>query len=300
MLEYPEIHHIAEQMQQTILGKTIRSVDFPGAERKFVFSQQNEAEFNQRLNGGTIQRVEAVGNHLFLFTDHGMAFNVGDTGGKILYHPSPEKAPKKFDLQMNFTDGSVLTISIQMWGFVGAVSEEEARAQQQRIRAEARDPLSPEVSPHDFLRWLAEWADAPRTSAKKWIISRKYVTGLGNGYVQEILWRARIHPRRKMDTLSRSEATTLITCTQNVAREALAQGGRQAERDLFDQPGGFETALNKDTVNGPCPDCGTIIEKFSFEGGACYICPVCQPLNPEQQETMQDQREAEQFHAPQE
>ncbi|NSW53743.1 MAG: hypothetical protein HPY85_14675 [Anaerolineae bacterium] len=282
MLEYPEIKTIAEQMNTVLPGKTIQQVDFPGLERKFVFSNQAEEEFNQRLVGQTIVTITPVGNHLFIATSGGAVLNIGDTGGKLLYHADQSSVPARYDLKVSFSDGSSLTLSVQMWGFIAAVSAEEAAQHQASILEEARDPLSEHVTPTAFLRWLQAWEEAPKISAKKWIISRKYVTGLGNGYVQEIMFRAGIHPRRKMNTLSDAEATRLLTAVQSTVRDALTNGGRNAEFDLFGNRGRFATALNKDTVNQPCPNCGSFIEKFSFEGGACYICPVCQPLEPAQ------------------
>ena len=277
MLEYPEIHSIANQMKQVLIGKTIQMIDFPGAERKFVFSKQTQQDFQEQMLRTSIKHIEATGNHLFLFTDHETVLNIGDTGGKLLYHEHEKTIPKRFDLRIDFTDETYLTMSVQMWGFFSAYSTEEARAHQQKILDEARDPFAEEITAENFLSWLAAWKEASKVNTKKFIISRKYITGVGNGYTQDILWRAKLHPRRKMNTLSKSEGSNLIKAFQKVVHEALEQNGRNTERDFFNQPGQFTVAMGRKTLGKPCPVCGTEIIKFAFEGGTCYICPSCQP-----------------------
>lgn len=276
MLEYPEIKTIARQMQETLPGKQIMYVEFPGLERKFVFSEVDESTFQQRLIGTTIEHVESCGNHLFIFTDKETVLNIGDTGGKLLFHPADATVPSKYDLKVTFAEGSKLTLSVQMWGFLNIQTPETARTLQRRILEEAREPFEERVTLDDFQHWLHDWEEAPKVNAKKFIVSRKYFTGIGNGYTQDILWKAKLHPRRKMDTLTQTEATALFHGFREVVRSAVEHDGRETERDFFNQPGKYAVLLGNKTLGTPCPACGTAIIKFSFEGGACYICPSCQ------------------------
>mgnify|MGYP000212266211 FL=1 len=276
MLEYPEITTIAKEMRETLTGKTIEEASYEAVGKKFVFTKETPEEFQERLGGETVTDIESCSNHLYIMTDGGYCLQIGDTGGKILYHPDERTLPKKRDLLVVFSDGSALTVSVQMWGFMGACSAADAKEHQRRVLEEARLPVEDAVSSEDLFHFMEGWEDAVRVSAKKFIISRKYVTGLGNGYVQDILWQAGIHPRRKMAALSREELSRLLTAILSVAREAVAAGGRNVERDLYNNPGGYAPALGKATLGQPCPKCLTPIEKFSFEGGACYVCPNCQ------------------------
>ena len=278
MLEYPEIKTVARQAGDTVVGKTIHSAALLTPEKKFLFNANPPEEFAARLKGRTVTKATSCGNHLFLLTDSGNALNLGDTGGKILYHEGEKTIPKKRDVQIDFADGTHLTFSMVMWGFVGAQTEEETTASISRIREEAREPVRSDVSIDDYLSFVETWDEAERTNSKKFIISRKYFTGLGNGYAQDILWRSGIHPRRKIDTLSAAEAESLFHSFLDVVDEAVDAGGRTTERDLFNQPGGYEPAMYRSNLGKPCPKCGAEIEKFAFEGGACYICPGCQPI----------------------
>jgi len=277
MQEYPEITTIASQMRQTLIGKSIDEASWEAVGKKFVFTEETPLQFQERLGGETVAGIESCSNHLYIMTDGGRCLQIGDTGGKILYHPDERTLPKRRDLLLAFSDGSYLSVAVQMWGFVRAYSRADAREHQQKVLAEARLPVAEAVSEADLLAFITDWADKGRVSAKKFIISRKYVTGLGNGYVQDILWRAGIYPRRKMDTLDKAELARLLDAILSVAAEAVAAGGRNVERDLYNNRGGYAPALGKATLGEPCPKCLTPIEKFAYEGGACYVCVNCQP-----------------------
>jgi formamidopyrimidine-DNA glycosylase len=99
---------------------------------------------------------------------------------------------------------------------------------------------------------------------------------VGNGYLQDILFRARMHPRRRALETSLEERRALYQATVQTLRAAVEGGGRESELDLFGRPGGYVKILDSASAGQPCPNCGTPIEKISFMGGASYLCPTCQ------------------------
>ncbi|HAZ31023.1 TPA: endonuclease VIII [Candidatus Acetothermia bacterium] len=113
---------------------------------------------------------------------------------------------------------------------------------------------------------------APRLSAKPFLATEQRIPGLGNGVLQDILWTARVHPKRKMGTLSDEELEALFGEVKNVLAAMTEQGGRGTERDLFGNPGGYRTVLSRHTVGKPCPACGSVIRKKAYLGGAIYTC----------------------------
>ncbi len=278
MLELPEIRTIAAQARQLLVGKTIDAAELLSPDKKFVFSSPKGPEFGERLRGRTIKSVSTYGNHLFLETDHGFALNIGDTGGKILYHQEKKSVPAKRDLEITFEDGTKLTHSVVMWGFISAQTEEEMKSFLGRLKSEAKEPDSDAASVDELLEYLATTGERDKLSAKRLIVSRKFFTGLGNGYTQDILWLSRIHPRRKIASLTREEALRFFQSTLDVVADATRLGGRTTERDLRNLPGRYEPVMHRGSLGNPCPQCATPIEKFVFEGGACYICPECQQL----------------------
>jgi formamidopyrimidine-DNA glycosylase len=99
---------------------------------------------------------------------------------------------------------------------------------------------------------------------------------VGNALAQDIMFRARLHPRRDLGDLSEPELRALYDQTVATVREATEAGGRHDERDLFGNPGGYVRMMDAKTAGAPCPRCGTTIEKIQYLGGACYLCPSCQ------------------------
>ena len=103
------------------------------------------------------------------------------------------------------------------------------------------------------------------------------VCGIGNGYLQDILFRAKLSPKRKVPDISPDERMRLRGAIAETMTEAIEKGGRDTERDLYGRPGRYVPILDRRAVDTPCPDCGTPIEKMSYLGGSCYVCPSCQP-----------------------
>ena len=115
-----------------------------------------------------------------------------------------------------------------------------------------------------------------KRSVKAFMASQPRISGVGNGYVQDICFRARLHPKRDITTISGRERLRWYHAIRGVLRDAIEAGGRDTESDLFGQPGGYVAKMDRRALGEPCPDCGTPIEKIAYLGGSCYFCPRCQ------------------------
>jgi formamidopyrimidine-DNA glycosylase len=109
------------------------------------------------------------------------------------------------------------------------------------------------------------------------VVNRPVINGIGNGYCQDILFRAGLHPRRRVVDLSADERKRLFPAIRDTLTQAISRGGRDTERDTFGQPGGYVPILDKRAKGQPCPACGKTIEVICYLGGSCYFCPTCQP-----------------------
>jgi formamidopyrimidine-DNA glycosylase len=118
-----------------------------------------------------------------------------------------------------------------------------------------------------------------KQSAKAFLATKQRIPGLGNGVLQDILFNARVHPKRKMSTLTDKEMSTLFDSVKNTLFEMTAKGGRDTERDLFGCSGGYRTILSAKTIDNPCPVCGGKIVREAYLGGNIYYCPECQKLD---------------------
>jgi formamidopyrimidine-DNA glycosylase len=134
-------------------------------------------------------------------------------------------------------------------------------------------------SPHKFVwynRTPKELAAGPKRSVKSLLTQDQLLPGIGNGLAQDILFKARLHPRHPLDTLDNDQQNALYNAIIDIIQQVIAQGGRSEEYDLFNHPGGYQRIMNKQAAGHPCPRCGQTVEKIQYLGGACYFCPGCQ------------------------
>jgi formamidopyrimidine-DNA glycosylase len=167
-----------------------------------------------------------------------------------------------------------MTYTLQMWGFVKLL--EKSELPEQPYAKVGIPPLSETFTPERFNQLLEEYPDKTKKGVKGFLVTSQHVNGIGNSYLQDILFRAKIHPARKIPTLNSDERLNLYNAIQKIMAEAIKLGGREDERDLFDHPGGYTRLMSNQSVGQPCPDCSTPIQKISYLGGACYLCPNCQ------------------------
>ena len=100
--------------------------------------------------------------------------------------------------------------------------------------------------------------------------------GIGNGCLQDILYHAGIHPRRRIVDLAEDDKRALYDAIVGTLSQMIELGGRESERDLYGNCGGYLRLLDTKTQGTPCLSCGTPIEKSQYLGGAIYYCPTCQ------------------------
>jgi formamidopyrimidine-DNA glycosylase len=102
------------------------------------------------------------------------------------------------------------------------------------------------------------------------------IPGLGNAIAQDILFKAKLHPKHGLDSLDSDQKKLLFDSIKNTIDEITELGGRYDEYDLFGSTGKYIRLMDKNTLKRPCPVCGSEIKKIQYLGGACYFCPGCQ------------------------
>jgi formamidopyrimidine-DNA glycosylase len=273
MIELPEAYAISGQINHTLRGKRIQSVIANQSPHKFAWFSGDPASYHDRLYGKIIQEAGACGGQVEIqVEDWKLVLSTN-----LRYHPLGEKRPKKHQLLLEFEDGSGLSASVQMWGALFCVREGESLNFIEYEQAQYKpSPLIDQFDLEYFDNLLDEktW----KLSAKAFLATEQRIPGLGNGVLQDILWRAQIHPRRKMSDLSREEIVSLFYAVKKVLKEMVDSCGRDTERDLFGCPGGYLTILSKNTAGCPCPTCGTTIRKEAYMGGSIYYCTECQKV----------------------
>jgi len=275
MFELPEYINLAAQMNATLKGKVISVGNLGNSPHKFVWYNRSPEEFTALTQGKAIAKSQAKGRWLFISLDPGYVLVFGECGGKILYHQPGSKLPKKYHLSITFEDGSFLTATTQMWGAY-ELYEAGKQWQRQYVKDMRPTPIDPEFTFEYFNALIDEINAKEKKSAKGLLTQDQLIPGLGNAIAQDILFKARLHPRHPVSELDQEPRRELYDSIQTTVEEVIQKGGRYDEFDLYGNPGGYVRLMDKNAVGRPCPRNDGVIEKVQYLGGACYFCSVCQ------------------------
>lgn len=273
MVELPEVYVLAEQMNRVLEGKRIKNVVANAVPHGFAQYSGDPSRYPEMLTGkrimsarpdtGTMDiwdcNVEVVCEDMLLSVSTPVKF----------FEPG-EKLPRSHQLLLQFEDDTCMCCTVQMWGAMLCVPYSDNPP---------RRPQSPNPLTEAFdMAWFEElWSrEKPSLSAKALLATQKRIPGIGNGVLQDILFRAGIHPRRKLRSMGPEEKEKLFRSIKTTLREMRDGGGRDTERDLFNRPGGYRTFLSVKSYKYPCRICGSTLVRETYLGGNIYYCPVCQ------------------------
>jgi len=277
MIELPEALVIAQQMNGELKGKRIASGIRGNAPHKFAFYNRPPEDYEAILRGKTMGQAIEHGSLIWASVEPDYVLVLGGGGERILFHRSEDTLPKKHQLMLHFQDDTHLTVTVQGWGFVQLFHQSEIVGQRgYHLGRKGISPLGAEFTFEYFQGLFRELEQEDPRSIKFFMISKPGIWGVGNGCLQDILFRAKIHPRRRCIDITESERRALHEAIKQTLKRAVELGGRDSERDLYNQPGGYRRILDSRNVGQPCPECGMTIEKTQYLGGASYFCPRCQ------------------------
>jgi len=292
MIELPEAQTLARQLDEAFAGKTVTRVQALHTPHGFAFFRGDAQGYAPALEGRKVTGAQAHGGRPELFFDtpcgsgppkdseppQGVVQLCFNDGVNMRFLAPGAKRPAKHQFLMEFDDASAFVCTVQMYGFFGLYfSEEEVLGDfYHRVAVQLPSPLSGEfdLAYFDSLRANAE--NAEKMSVKAFLATQQRIPGLGNGVLQDILWRANVHPKRKLRTLSREEWENLYARVKETLAEMTAKGGRGTEKDLYGQPGGYVCVLSAKTLALPCPACGGALTRAAYMGGNVYFCAGCQ------------------------
>ena len=271
MPELPEIANLARQMTKQLKGKRITGLDLTQPKclnmpvKKF-----------RRIVGKTVQETSAHGKWLFseLRPDDNLLLNLG-MGGDLLYHKNDTTLPKKYQLRLTFSDKTRLTTTFSWFGYIHLASEKELPKHKMTSKL-GISPIDDEFTVEKFASLLS----GRRGAIKSFLLDQENAAGIGNVYAQDILFKARLHPLRAINTLTESDIKALHRSTREVLNQSIRLGGLKYERDLHGRFGkyGPEHFLVAYKPDKPCPACKTTIVKIKTGSTTSYICPKCQKL----------------------
>jgi formamidopyrimidine-DNA glycosylase len=277
----PEVEVVRRGLSAHVVGRTIAKVEVmhPRSIRRHL---SGAADFAGRLAGRTVTDVRRRGKYLWLDLGDGEAVlaHLG-MSGQLLVDSVAHPDQTHLRIRVVFADDGDELRFVDQRTFGGLSVEETVDAGTgpvpEPIAHIAMDPLEPDFNLDAVVNALRH----KKTELKRALLDQSLVSGIGNIYADEALWRARLHWSRPTAKLNRAHATQVLTAATDVMTEALAVGGTSFDSlyvNVNGQSGYFSRSLAVYGQEGePCPRCGTPIVRAAFMNRSSYFCPRDQP-----------------------
>jgi formamidopyrimidine-DNA glycosylase len=294
--ELPEVETVRAGLHRWVLGRAISEVEVlhPRSVRRHL---GGSTDFTGRLTGMVIAAVQRRGKYLWLpLQQPDVSQRVGDQApdvaliahlgmsGQLLVQSRDIVDSKHLRVRFRFADGGDELRFVDQRTFGGlilddlvATTDEPGGAVPALVAHIARDPLDPLF---DEAAWIARVRRAS-SGIKRLLLDQTVISGVGNIYADESLWRAKLHGRRSGSALRPAALLNLLGHVRAVLNEALAQGGTSFDAlyvNVNGESGYFDRSLAVYGREGePCPRCATPIRREAFMNRSSFYCPKCQP-----------------------
>ena len=271
MPELPEVETIKEDLRRLVVGSKIERAEVLDPS---LVEQPSTEELAERLEGVDITGARRRAKHLIVELDTGdsLVFQL-KIGGQLLLVP-PVKEPETALMLVLYLDGERRLFLRDETGFTRARLL-DAGELEDRLSSLGPEPLE-EGFGWDY---LPRKIGSRRAQIKPLLLDQKVVSGIGNIYVDEILYYARLHPRRKANTLSEGEWKGLYDAIRSNLAAGVEHRGTTVRlfRDVLDRPGDHQNHLRVFEKHGqPCPDCEGKVVREKVSGRPSHFCPECQ------------------------
>ncbi len=296
MPELPEVEVVRRGLQARVVGKTITAVrvHHPRAVRRH---EAGPADLTARLLGARITGTDRRGKYLWLLldteppgsgSDTALVVHLGMSGQMLLGGGTPSRGaargtvPRADHVRISalLDDGTVLSFADQRtfggWMLADLVSV-DGSVVPVPVAHLARDPLDPRFDAHAVVKLLR----GKHSELKRQLLDQQVVSGIGNIYADEALWRAKVHGARIAATLSRGQLAAVLDAAADVMRDALAKGGTSFDSlyvNVNGESGYFDRSLDAYGREGEsCRRCGAVMRREKFMNRSSFYCPKCQP-----------------------
>jgi formamidopyrimidine-DNA glycosylase len=278
MPELPEVEVVRRGLQAHLAGRTITSVRVlhPRAVRRHPGGAR---DLVARLTGATVTRTARRGKYLWLtLEDHtALVVHLGMSGQMLL---GPVARTEHIRIAARLDDGTALSFVDQRtfggWQLADLVTVDGSEVPVP-VAHIARDPLDQRFDPDAVVNRLRR----KNSEIKRQLLDQTLVSGIGNIYADESMWRAGVNGARIAAKLSRATLAALLSAAGEVMGEALGQGGTSFDSlyvNVNGESGYFDRSLNVyGQADRPCPRCGAVIRRERFMNRSSFFCPVCQP-----------------------
>ncbi|MGT2934437.1 DNA-formamidopyrimidine glycosylase [Streptococcus castoreus] len=271
MPELPEVETVRRGLEKLVVGKRIATVRI--AVPKMI--KTGADRFSLALADQEIYGVGRRGKYLLFDFDQRVMISHLRMEGKYLLFPKTVPHNKHFHVFFDLKDGSTLVYQdVRKFGTFDLVSKSQLDV------FFSQKKLGPEPTQKDFKLAPFERAlQCSQKTIKPYLLDQTLVAGLGNIYVDEVLWAAKVHPECRSSDLSKAQIKRLHDETIRILQLAIVKGGSTV-RTYHNVLGADGTMQHYLIVYGqtgkPCPRCGTPIQKIKVGGRGTHFCPKCQ------------------------
>lgn len=271
MPELPEVETVRRGLEKLILGKKISNIEihYP----KMI--KTDLEQFQKEMPGQVIQTMGRRGKYLLFYLSNKVLISHLRMEGKYFYYPDQVPERKHAHVFIHFEDGGTLVYEdVRKFGTMELLAPEILEAYFLSKK------LGPEPTEQDFdLEIFIGALKKSKKPIKSHLLDQTLVAGLGNIYVDEVLWRAKVHPASPSQSLTRAEATAIHNQTISVLGQAVEKGGStiRTYTNAFGEDGTMQELHQVyDKAGQACSRCGTSIEKIQLGGRGTHFCPNCQ------------------------
>ena len=271
MPELPEVETVRRGLEKLILGKKISNIDI----RYPKMIKTDLQEFQKEMPGQVIQSMGRRGKYLLFYLSDKVLISHLRMEGKYFYYPDQVPERKHAHVLIHFEDGGTLVYEdVRKFGTMELLAPELLEAYF------VSKKLGPEPTEQDFDLGRFKLAlKKSKKPIKSHLLDQTLVAGLGNIYVDEVLWRAKVHPARISQSLSSQEARKVHDETIKVLGQAVEKGGStiRTYTNAFGEDGTMQEFHQVyDKAGQACSRCGSMIEKIQLGGRGTHFCPKCQ------------------------
>ena len=272
MAELPEIAKLAGQMNKTLKGKTVKTLTL----LQDKCANIPPDEFQKRITNAKVTGTHNKGKWIFTALDNGenILLSLG-MGADILYFKKEEDEPEKYQIKVLFSDGTGYTSRFWWFGKF-LLASDDGLATEPNTKDLAIDPFDKKFT----LEYYKNLLKGKKTQVKAFLMNQKNVSGIGNMYMHDVLFKARLHPQKKISDINDAGIELLYNSIMELMNFSRDKGAFAYENDFFGEKG---TYSEKDFLVGyrekqPCPVCGTEIISLKTGSTTSFICPACQKL----------------------
>lgn len=279
MPELPEVEVVRRGLERWTAGRTVEAVEVlhPRAVRRHL---AGGTDFAARLRGLRFGTAMRRGKYLWVPLDEADSSLLGHLGmsGQLLVQPEEAADEKHLRIRIRFGDdlGTELRFVDQRTFGGLSLHDNTPEGLPDVIAHIARDPLDPAFDDEAFHGALR----LRRTTVKRALLDQSLISGVGNIYADEALWRSRLHYERPTASLTRPRTAELLGHVREVMREALDQGGTSFDSlyvNVNGESGYFDRSLDAyGREDEPCRRCGTPMRRRPWMNRSSYFCPRCQ------------------------